>query len=163
MDYGQLEVELADLLTAKINEGVTDPRQQTICVPLPEDEDAFDKPVIGRRVTIGFSEEIPDRTKSANYIGQSLLVKFSVLLECRRLRGEGGIYALAEKVKSILIGYKPTDCGDLWHSNHQFVDDDRGIFKHVLEFQTTSLRAQDVDGAEVGENNFTGLIINEQL
>jgi hypothetical protein len=161
MDYGTLEVEIADYLGSKINTGVTNPTLHTACVPLPEMEADFKKPFIGRRVTVCFSEEKPDKTKSTAYQAQSLMVTFSCLLEAKLLRGERGIYQLAEKVKSILIGYSLTDCGDLALTNHQFVDDEQSIFKHVLEFQCTALRAQDVSGAEVGENDFTGLVITD--
>lgn len=161
MDYGSLEVEIADYLNSKINIGVTKANELTTCVPMPETEADFKRQFIGQRVTVCFSEEKPDKTKSTNYQGQPLLVTFSVLVEAKLLRGERGVYQLVEKLKSLLIGYALTDCGDFGLTNHQYVDNEQGIFKHVLEFQCSALRVQDVSGAEVGEHDFTGLVITD--
>ena len=163
MDYGVLEVEIAGHLNIHLNKGVDIEEEKVDCQAIPEAEIDYKKHYIKNKVTVAFSEEKADPTNSTFAIGQAVTVTFSILIESKLLRSAKGIYPLAERIKKILVGFRPTDCAKMWYTTQQFVDNERDIFKHVLEFQTKTFRVEDMDEKEPGEHDFKDLIINEEL
>lgn len=149
MDFGAIETQISDYLNTKIVDANIN------IIPIPED-DVEIQPGFGKRqIIVAFSSEEADPDENTSVVLQDVTITFSILLQGKLLRGETGLYPLAENVKKALIGFIPTDCRKLTYSNHRFVKNDKKIFEYVLDFKTISTRVEDVSD-ETSNNLFKG-------
>lgn len=139
MDFGAIEIEIAAFLNTKIVAADIE------IIPIPE-EDVEIKPAYGKRkVIVAFASEEADPDENTSVVSQDVNITFSILLQGKLLRGDAGVYPLAEAVKLALTGFTPTDCRKLTYSSHRFVKNENKIFEYVLDFKTISTRVEDAD------------------
>ena len=138
MDFGAVEQQIATHLLTKITDADID------IVAIPE-EDIEVAPRFGRRkIIVAFISEESDPDENISIVSQDVNITFAVLLQGKLLRGENGLYPLAERVKKALIGFTPNDCRKLTYSSHKFVKNENKIFEYVLDFKTISTRVEDI-------------------
>lgn len=142
MDYGTLEIEIANRLQQKLQTHGFD------AIPLPETQAEYSKPFTNGRATVAFTGAKLDDLQSTGEVSQYLVATFSLSLQSRFLRGDNGIHQLSQLVKQYLLGYNPTDCDRLYHVSHEFVRFEDGIWEHVMDFETKTLWVQTVDEEE---------------
>lgn len=136
MDYGLVEDEITEYLKGRLPD--------TSVIPLPEKESDF-RYNSGNRIIVAFSGESAAAPQSTSQYSQHLTVTFALLVESRLLRGPNGLYALSEKVKQSMIGYKPSNCDAFYYMKQEFQDNEKDTFRHVLEFQTKTMRVQEYE------------------
>jgi len=139
MDYGALEIEIANRLQQKLQPQGFD------AIPLPETQAEYSKPFTNGRATVAFTSAKLDDPQSTGEISQYIVVTFSLSLQSRFLRGEKGIHQLSQLVKQYLLGFRPTDCDRLYHVSHEFVRYEDGVWEHVMDFEAKTLWAQGID------------------
>jgi hypothetical protein len=142
MDYGALEIEIANRLQQKLQPQGFD------AIPLPETQAEYSKPFTNGRATVAFTSAKLDDPQSTGEISQYLVVTFSLSLQSRFLRGEKGIHKLSQLVKQYLLGFRPTDCDRLYHESHEFVRYEDGVWEHVMDFEAKTLWVQGIDDGE---------------
>jgi hypothetical protein len=143
MDFGAIEQEIVDHLRAKITD------QSLSIIVIPEDEVEILPPAGKSQIIVAFSGEDSESGSNLSYDVQDTSIVFSLLLQGKRLRGNGGLYPLAETVKSKMIGFTPSDCRTMSYSSHKFVKNDKKIFEYVLDFKTETTRVSTVEEPEV--------------
>jgi hypothetical protein len=139
MDYGALEIEIANRLQQKLQ------AQGFDAIPLPETQAEYSKPFTNGRATVAFTNAKLDDPQSTGEISQYLVVTFSLSLQSRFLRGDNGIHRLSQLVKQYLLGFRPTDCDRLYHVSHEFVRYEDGVWEHVMDFEAKTLWVQGID------------------
>ena len=145
MDYGALEIEIAERLKQKLLPQGFD------AIPLPETQAEYSKPFTNGRATVAFTGAKLDQPQSTDEVSQYLIVTFSLSLQSRFLRGEKGIHQLSQLVKQYLLGFRPTDCDRLYHVSHEFVRYEDGVWEHVMDFETKTLWVQGIDNEDEDE------------
>lgn len=130
-----------DIVT-KLGTIITDPN--ITIIPVPE-EDTEILPGYGKRqIIVAFASEEADADENTSVVIQNTHITFSLLLQGKKLRGDSGLYPLAEVVKATLAGFKPTDCRELTYAAHRFLKNDKKVFEYVLDFKTQCTRVQDI-------------------
>jgi len=142
MDYGALEIEIANRLQQKLQPQGFD------AIPLPETQAEYSKPFTNGRATVAFTSAKLDDPQSTGEISQYLVVTFSLSLQSRFLRGEKGIHQLSQLVKQYLLGFRPADCDRLYHVSHEFVRYEDGVWEHVMDFEAKTLWVQGIDDGD---------------
>ncbi|MBL7718956.1 MAG: hypothetical protein JNL72_08980 [Flavipsychrobacter sp.] len=145
MDYGTLEIAIAERLQQKLQ------TQGFDAIPLPETQAEYSKPFTNGRATVAFTTARLDKPQSTDEVSQHLVVTFSISLQSRFLRGEKGIHQLSRLVKQYLLGFRPQDCGRLYHVSHEFVRYEDGVWEHVMDFETKTLWVQEIDNEDEEE------------
>lgn len=145
MDYGALEIEIAERLKQKLLP------QDFDVIPLPETQAEYSKPFTNGRATVAFTGAKLDQPQSTGEVSQYLVVTFSLSLQSRFLRGEKGIHQLSRLVKQYLLGFRPTYCDRLYHVSHEFVRYEDGVWEHVMDFETKTLWVQGIDNEDEDE------------
>lgn len=150
MDFGSIEEQIAGQLITVIND-------ETInIIPVPEDEQEI-LPSFGKRqIIVAFSSEDADADENTSVVIQNTHVTFAVLLQGKKLRGDTGLYELAEAVKLALTGFIPTDCRELTYDSHKFVKNEKKVFEYLLNFKTQGTRVQNISEDTVGAGAFQG-------
>lgn len=137
MDFGVVEVEIAEYLIEKINDNSVN------IIPIPEKEGEILPPPGKRQIIVAFAMEDSDPNNNVSFIQQDSNVTFTILLQGKLLRGETGLYKLAERVKSALQGFTPTDGREMSFINHKFIKNEKGVFEYALDFKTETTRVAD--------------------
>lgn len=136
MDYGSIEIEIAERLKTKLQPNGFD------AMALPESQAEYSKPFTNGRATVAFTTAKADPPQSTGEISQHLVVTFSISLQGRFLRGDKGIHRLSRLVREYLLGFRPTDCDRLYHVSHEFVRYEDQVWEHVMDFECRTLWAQ---------------------
>jgi len=147
MDFGAIEQQITDHLLTKITDADVD------IIPVPEEDTEVAPRFAKRKIIVAFASEEAEPDENINTVVQDVNITFAVLLQGKLLRGEKGLYPLAERVKKALIGFTPDDCLKLTYSAHKFVKNENKIFEYVLDFKTISTRVEDIDD-ETSPNAF---------
>lgn len=150
MNIEQIENEILDCLRG-------DADLNAICEPklLPDDLEEYSTPMRKSLATIVFSGEKFERNQSVSEISQHLALSFTISVQSRLLRGDNGVYAVAEKVKSILLGFRPSDCGPMTLDEHKFSGYQNAVWEHLITFSCSSLRSQLMPN-HLPDHNVTG-------
>lgn len=139
MDFGLVEIEIVDLLNTKI----TDPDVEVVA--LGENDADYTRPFGKSTATVAFSTEEPSPTSSSlDIVNQETTVIFSVLIQSRNIRGEKGIYYVANLVKKYLIGYQPQDGDAFKYAGMRFEQKVKNGFEYSLDFRTRGMAIQEV-------------------
>ncbi len=153
IDFGAIEVQIATHLQTKITDNDVD------IVAVPE-EDTQIAPAFGKRkIIVAFASEDAEPDENIGPVVQDVTITFSVLLLGKLLRGEKGLYPLAEAVKKTLTGFVPNDCRKLTYAGHKFVKNEEKVFQYVLDFKTISTRVEDTED-ETSEDLFQSAVFN---
>lgn len=142
MDFGAIEQEIVDHLKAKL------PNDRLSIIAIPEDEVEILPPPGKSQIIVAFSGEDSEPGSNLSFDAQDTSIVFSILLQGKRLRGVGGLYSLAELIKSKMLGFVPSDCRSMSYSSHKFVKNDKKIFEYVLDFKTETTRVSNVEEPE---------------
>lgn len=137
MDFEQVENDIVNRLKVSITD------DDLNIIPIPEIEQEI-LPAFGKRqIIVAFSSEDSDPDQGLSFVQQETTITFSILLQGKLLRGDKGLYKLAERVKNSLMGFYPTDCQSLTYANHKFVKNDNKVFEYILDFKTIGVRVAD--------------------
>lgn len=137
MDIEIAESEIVAHLITKIT-GVN-----LLIIPLPETEDGFVVPFGKVQIIVAFTSEEPTSTRSISAVAQDVTQTFSILIQAKKLRGERGVYAFAKLVKKFMSGFALSHGNPMVYSGQKFVNNDRDIFEHVIEYKTTGMVIQE--------------------
>lgn len=149
MNYTDIEDQIVCALQA--NASIN---SNAIVMPLPDRVDALKTPDSFKSVIlVAFAEEVPDENQSINAVSHHYTGSISVSIRSLTRRGQHGVYALSELVKSTLIGRKLTENDvQLTLGKHTFASFEESIWEHEIIFNFRSLRVQAVcnpDGTDV--------------
>ncbi|MBO9674420.1 MAG: hypothetical protein J7577_13310 [Sphingobacteriaceae bacterium] len=159
MDIGAVEVEIVEFLRSKLNDpeyGINDPN--TFVEPLPEAEIEFEKAWGKRKIFVGFNEEMASpNIKSIDMSYQESNYTFSFLIQSNLLRGDKGIYQLAEFIKAFMLGFKPVNSEKFIYSGFRFVQKVKNVFEYSLDFSTKGIVTQTQFSSEQIGGNFNDI------
>lgn len=154
MDFEQAEQEISQFLADRINESNVE------VVPLPEVESEFEKTFGKLKVIVAFSAEESEQSSfSVDGIDQEVTITFTVLVQGKLLRGDRGVYQLAQKISRLLVGFRPTDGDRMIYAGSKFIGRDNGVFQYGVDFKTRSILMSERD-EETGPPFSGGIIIN---
>jgi hypothetical protein len=142
--------EVEDYLVGLLSASLTDVE----VAPMPEKESDFQRTFITVRITVGYSGSDGGAEKSTSEVMQELKSDFSVLIEGRKLRGDGGIYDILRKTKSILLGASFENFKYLRFKKEDRLEKVDDIIRFVQVFSGDSFWVTDAD--ELG-----GVAINQ--
>lgn len=109
-------------------------------VLLPDAVADYRTPTSRGLITVHYVGEKHDQNQSIGEPSQHLTLTFGVSIQSRFLRGQRGVYAIAEAVKSALMGYHLPDCGPLVCEEQQFAGYQNDIWEHLITFSVRTLR-----------------------
>lgn len=159
MDIGAIEIEIVEFLQSMLNDpehGIVD--ENTFVEPLPETEIEFEKAFGKRKIFVGFNEETPSPAlKSIGMVNQETSYTFSFLIQSNLLRGEKGIYQLAEFLKACMQGYRPSHSDPFIYAGFRFVQKVKNVFEYSLDFTTRGIVTQTQFKSEIIGGNFQHL------
>lgn len=134
MDFGVVETDIAEYLASAIADDSIN------IIPIPETEVEILPPPGKRQIIVAFAMEDADPDSNVSYVQQDTSITFTVLLQGKLLRGDTGLYKLAEVVKGLLQGYVPVDGREMTYSSHKFIKNEKNIFEYALDFKTETTR-----------------------
>lgn len=105
-------------IAAKITAGLSDSNVEVEV--LPETEDAFARPFSKGRISICYNMSKFGDVTTLSLIRQEDIMEFHIIIQSRKLRSTYGIFDLLNKVKKIIIGYTPSDCGRIYAKSFDF-------------------------------------------
>ena len=74
------------------------------------------------------------------------MVKFAITATLRQLNGKDGAVAVLTRLRSALIGYKPSNCRrKVWAVGEQFLGESAGIWQYALDVATEAIVVEDED------------------
>lgn len=77
---------------------------------------------------------------------QPATIKIAVTATLRQLNGKDGAVAVLTRLRSALIGYKPTNCRrKVWATAEQFLGESAGIWQYALDVATETVLVEDED------------------
>lgn len=149
MNYGTAEEEIAQ----RINDQFTalDLSDKYFAAPMPDtDKDVkdFEAQIIKARVAVEYMESSIDGDTALGNVRQYETVKFRLLFEAKKFRGEGGLYTMIAYVKKFLIGYKITDADPLTLSDMGKLVFEPGVWMPFLVFSCRTINAQSFENTE---------------
>lgn len=158
MDYGIVETEIAEYLIGVINDGTIN------IIPIPEVDGEILPPAGKRQIVVAFAMEDADPDNNVSFVQQDTSITFTILLQGKLLRGEKGLYKLAEQIKQALAGFVPTDGREMTFSSHKFIKNDKNVFEYALDFKTETTRIADTsEPAPVGTLTQVTYYTNEKV
>lgn len=118
---------------------------------IPDNEEDYTRPFENPRVTVAykastFSDEVVrgvPRTLSINETVQMEFAEVHILVRSRRLRGDDGVYAVTEKVKQLLYGFRPDDWSRMHPKQYDLIENADGIFICDFSFVCSAMAVQD--------------------
>jgi hypothetical protein len=144
MDFGVVEQQIVDMLISKI------PGPEIEFSAIGENDIDYVLPVSKSKVIIAFSNEEPNPASgSMDMMNQDSSVVFSVLVQSRKIRGNHGIYQVANLIKKYLTGFQPSDGDCFRYAGMRFEQKVKNTFEYSLDFKTRSKVVQQVP-EEVG-------------
>lgn len=138
MDFGAIEDQIVAYLQSKI----TDPN--VTIKAIPEVEEQINPKYGERQIIVAFSNEDANDAQTLSPVVQDVMVVFTMIVQGKLLRGDTGVYKLAELVKQYMIGFTPDDCQKMTYGGHKFFKNEKGIFEYTVDFKTESVRTEDV-------------------
>lgn len=143
MNYGNAENEIVVRLNTHFATKGIDEFFVAAVMPETEDEaNEFEKLFPRARVAVEYTESNYQRPSSLRIVRQEETLRFRLLFESRKLRGEGGLYTMMQEVKLSLIGFRLTDCDELFVVGYGKQQYESGVWLPYLDFETKTLNAQ---------------------
>lgn len=138
MNYEDLEDEIVE----KLDPLVAD--YSCVVIPHPDAPadypQTFAKPVV--MVTV--AQGAWDKTRSISVPVQDNRIGIEVLINCRHRRsrnGNIGMLDVAEMVQSLLLGFKPSNCDQLFLKSMEFVKLDQAhVWSYAVNFEAMGMR-----------------------
>ncbi|MDD3012613.1 MAG: Gp37 family protein [Candidatus Gastranaerophilales bacterium] len=76
--------------------------------------------------------------KSPGCIFQERKLEFSITVVMRNLRTHEGTYEYLDKVRDVLTGFKPENCGKMYPLKEDFLAEDNGLWQYGINFALTT-------------------------
>ena len=105
----------------------------------PETETANRTPFAKPRVSVMFDQSEFEKQKATGYIAQHETCRLAILIRCRLLRGDNGIYTTVENVRRYIAGYAPPNWSKMWLIKFQFLKRENNLWEYVLTVGSTSM------------------------
>ena len=110
MNYGLIEDDIVARLSA-----LKDTQDGLVVLACPEVESEFKVPFKDIRITVSYSQsdfvgnrnsnDMPSMATDA--VVQNEMIEIAIEIQSRKLRGEVGVYTIYERVRLLLLGYRP--------------------------------------------------------
>ena len=158
MDFEVVENEIVACLVEKVAD------DNVNIIAIPETESEILPPAGKRQIIVAFAAEDADPDSNMSFVQQDTSLTFTVLLQGKLLRGDKGLYKLAEMVKQALQGFVPTDGREMTYNSHKFIKNDKNVFEYALDFKTEStILADTAEPEAVGSLNEVTYYTNEKV
>lgn len=140
MNYEALEDELVVKLEPLVS------YYECVVMPHPDAPadypKTFEKPVVMVTVSQAFWE----KTRSTSIPVQDNRVGIEVLISCRQRRsrnGKPGMMDIAELVQSLLLGFKPTLCDQLFLKSMEFIRlNEQHVWSYAVNFEAMAMNVK---------------------
>jgi hypothetical protein len=124
--------------------------------PIPQSESAHTKSIVKTRVSVAYGGAKFRDTEGMGNIVQRAERLFTVYIEGRRLRGDGGCYEALTEIPELLIGFEPVLCGKMFLKEEGPMERDSDLFKFAQVYSTYTLVQENLpEEEEPGLNEFT--------
>lgn len=80
-----------------------------------------------------------DASNDISLVRQHCTIGLSLTMVVHQLNGKTGALALLDKVRSLMIGFKPKGYHKIKLMGERFASEDKGIWQYVLDVQTQGL------------------------
>jgi hypothetical protein len=160
MNYGLAENEIAQLINSKFSElGLS---EKFFAAAMPETNKEmkdFEAQLMKTRVAVEYVDSEFESPSDLGAVRQGETVRFRLIFDGERMRGEDGLFSMMDYVKKFLIGYRLTDCDPLTISAYGKTQFEPGVWMPHIEFECKTMNVQvveyDLDGIIGGP--FTGI------
>ncbi len=170
MNYGVAEIEIVTRLNEHFTAKGLDDRFVAVVMPETEEEaKELNKLFPKTTVAVEYVESNYQKPSSLKITKQEETLRFRLLMEGRKKRGQDGLFLIEEEVKLSLIGFRLTHTDELYVSgsgNQQFQS---GVWLPYLDFECQSVNVQAfqplvLPGEEILGGPLVGLITpNDQF
>jgi len=110
---------------------------------LPETQADFVKPFSKSRVLVCYKQSEFADTQDSGFVAQQETEQFELIIQARKLRGSGGIYAIAEAVRKSLVGFSPTSGDKIYLVKFVFTDRTDAEWSYTMTVAFKSLIIED--------------------
>lgn len=147
MNYGAAEQEIVDRLNTQIAaNNVADLYEAVLMPETTADFRDFYAKFTKARAAVQFVESIPQPTNATGPVTQEETVRFRISFEAKKLRGAGGLYALFDLVKLVLIGFRLTNAFTrLTFAKYALQEYEQGAWQPYFEFECNCANVQSFD------------------
>ena len=76
-------------------------------------------------------------------IAQECILTWDIILICRNLRNNDGVYDNLDKIRESLTGLKPDNCEKMYPTEENFISEHNGIWQYGIRFQITTKHIED--------------------
>lgn len=149
MDYGQGEVNISQYLNSKFAE--LNLSEKFVVAPMPETEKEmkdFEKLIDKTRCAVEYLESDFENPSALGCVRQGESVKFRLLFDGRKFRGEDGIFKMQYLVKQFLIGYKLPNGERMSISGSGKLQYDPGVWLRFIDFESKTVNIQSIEENE---------------
>lgn len=140
MNYEILEDEIVE----KLQPLVVD--HACVVMPHPDAPEDYPKTFKEPVVMVTVSQASWEKTRSTSIPVQDNRVGIEVLISCRHRRNrhdKPGMMQIAEYVQSLLLGFKPTLCDQLFLKSMEFVKLDQAhVWSYAINFEAMGMRVK---------------------
>lgn len=128
MNIAQLESEIAERLS--YIQGVAD-LEITV---LPQRQSDYKKTFKNPRITVVLQDIVYGAPQNTGDTNQTATSTFSIFIESRKLRDANGAgaYEIYEKVRQVLVGYRPANYDKIYGIDFQVQSYEEGVFCYVF-------------------------------
>lgn len=143
MNYGIAEQEISDRINTQFIElGLAD---KFFAAPMPEtDTEAavFEKQITKARCAVEYIDSSYEANSTMGAVRQVEKAKFRLTFESKKMRGDGGLYTMIERIKEFLIGYRLTNAEPLVVTSYGRLQFEPGVWMPFLEMECATLNNQ---------------------
>lgn len=93
-------------------------------------------------ILIGYDGTTFDASNDISLVRQQATVHFSLTVMFRQLNGKQGALVELDKLRQLMIGFKPNHYRSCILVKDHFVGEDKGVWQYVLNLKTQSLLVQ---------------------
>ncbi|TNG92245.1 hypothetical protein FHQ28_08745 [Pasteurellaceae bacterium USgator11] len=100
-------------------------------------------------VLVGYLGSQFGKLRASDIVSQSRSVQLAITLISRNLHDDTGALELLDKLRLLLVGFKPPNCAECFLLSEQFDGEENGIWQYQLILQTETVQIQKVPEKEL--------------
>lgn len=105
----------------------------------PETNGANTIPTEKGRVTVMYDQSDFEKQNTTAYISQHETAQIAIIIRSRKLRGQNGIYWIAEEIRKSITGYAPESWSKIWLRKMVFVRREMNLWEYSLLISSKSM------------------------